>query len=273
MKNKTPYVPNVHFEKIPIKSLVSDQKYQRSLSPFHIQRMVKNFDLRQVNPVKVSRRDGKNYVFNGQHTIECIAAVSGSSETPVWCMIYDDLKYTQEADIFANQQKYVRSLSPYDVFIANVEAGNDDQLMIKGLVESCGLRISSGKKQGSVCAIATLEHIYRHYGYQVLQRTLHLCLGAWEGEADSLSANMLRGVSRLVAAFGDSMKDDVFKEKVGKETVRAISRGAKERLAAGALSYAETMLDIYNKNMKTAPLHRSRLHAAKLAVLEKSEYQ
>jgi len=51
-------------------------------------------------------------------------------------MIYDELDYVQEADIFANQQKYIRSLLPYEIFMANVEAGNDDQLIIKSLVES-----------------------------------------------------------------------------------------------------------------------------------------
>lgn len=33
-------------------------------------------------------------------------------------MIYDDLEYTHEADIFANQQKYVKPLTPYDIFAA-----------------------------------------------------------------------------------------------------------------------------------------------------------
>ena len=99
------FVPNVHFEKIPIKNLVSNQDYQRSLSIKHINRAAANFDLFQINPVKVSRRNGINYVFNGQHTIEIIALVSGSRETPVWCMIYDDLEYEHEADIFANQMK------------------------------------------------------------------------------------------------------------------------------------------------------------------------
>ena len=93
------YVPNVYFEKIPIKNLVSNQDYQRNLSQSHIERAAVNFDLYQINPVKVSRRDGINYVFNGQHTIEIVALVSGSRETPVWCMIYDDLSYSHEADI------------------------------------------------------------------------------------------------------------------------------------------------------------------------------
>ncbi|HBT64816.1 MAG TPA: hypothetical protein DEB10_09185, partial [Ruminococcaceae bacterium] len=112
MNDYDAFVPNVHFEQIPIKNLVSNQEYQRNLSIAHVQRTVDNFDLYQINPVKVSRRNGINYVFNGQHTIEIIAIVSGSRETPVWCMIYDDLEYIQEADIFANQLKYVKPLLP-----------------------------------------------------------------------------------------------------------------------------------------------------------------
>ena len=89
--------------------------------------------------MKVSRRNGVNYVFNGQHTVEIVALASGSRETPVWCMIYDDLNYEHEADIFANQMKFVKPLRPYEVFMANVEAGNQEQLMIKDLVESYSL--------------------------------------------------------------------------------------------------------------------------------------
>lgn len=71
------FVPQVHFEQIPIKNLCSNQDYQRNLSIKHVQRAAANFDLYQINPVKVSRRDGINYVFNGQHTIEIVALVSG----------------------------------------------------------------------------------------------------------------------------------------------------------------------------------------------------
>ena len=106
------YVPKVHFEQIPIRNLVSNQEYQRNLSQNHVQRAAANFDLYQINPVKVSRRNGINYVFNGQHTIEIVALVSGSRETPVWCMVYDDLVYEHEADIFANQMKYVKPCFP-----------------------------------------------------------------------------------------------------------------------------------------------------------------
>ena len=48
------FVPQVHFEQIPIKNLCSNQDYQRNLSIKHVQRAAANFDLYQINPVKVS---------------------------------------------------------------------------------------------------------------------------------------------------------------------------------------------------------------------------
>ena len=154
------YVPNVHFEQIAIKNLVSNQEYQRNLSLVHVEKAAAHFDMYQINPVKVSRRDGINYVFNGQHTIEIVALVSGSRETPVWCMIYDDLEYSHEADIFANQMKYVKPLLPYEIFMANIEAGNDKQLIIRDLVESYNLHISGNAHPGCICAVSTLETIH-----------------------------------------------------------------------------------------------------------------
>ena len=270
MEDLSMFVPKVHFEQLPIKNLVSNQEYQRNLSTSHIRRTAENFDLCQINPVKVSRRSGINYVFNGQHTIEIIATVSGSRETPVWCMIYDDLDYVQEADIFANQQKYVRSLLPYEIFMANVEAGNDDQLIIKSLVESYGLSITSNKVPGGICAVATLEYIYQKYGFHVLDRTLRLCIGTWEGDVNSLSSNMLKGIAHLVVAFGENLRDDIFKDKVGIFSSREIGRTAKER-KAGSLGYAEAMLIAYNKRMKAA-LKWSKLYTNKFEVSYENEY-
>ena len=186
MQDLSRFVPNVHFEQIPIKNLVSNQEYQRPLSQAQVEKAIEDFDLNQINPVKVSRRDGINYVFNGQHTIEIVATVSGSRETPVWCMIYDSLDYQNEADIFANQMKHVRPLKPYEIFMANIEAGNEQQLVIKRLVESYSLSIGPAKAYGVICAVATLERIYTKYGYHVLDRTLRLCVGTWEGDIDSL---------------------------------------------------------------------------------------
>ena len=261
MDDYSEFVPNVHFELIPIKSLVSNQDYQRNLSKTHIRRTSENFDLNQINPVKVSRRDGINYVFNGQHTIEIVATVSGSRDTPVWGMIYDELDYTQEADTFANQQKFVKPLVPYEIFMANLEAGNDEQLMIKSLVESYGLQVGYSRSPGVICAVSSLEFIQEKYGFHVLDRTIRLCVGTWEGEMNSLSSNMLKGIARLIVAFEDEMRDDVFKDKVGRYSAKEISRTAKER-KVGSLGYAEAILIAYNRKMKNT-LRWAKLYTRK----------
>ncbi|MBQ7504708.1 MAG: hypothetical protein IJT79_05255 [Ruminococcus sp.] len=261
MEEKSYYVPDVIFELIPIKNLVSNQRYQRNLSQSHIARAVAAFDPRQINPVKVSRRDGINYVFNGQHTIEIVALASGSRETPVWCMVFEDLDYKEEADIFANQQKYVKPLQPYEVFMANVEAGNDDQLIILSLVESYGLSLGTQKGPCVICAVSSVEEIYLKYGYHTLNRVLRLIIATWEGDLNSFSSNMLKGVAKLVVAYGDALNDEVFKEKLGCMSIKQLTRTAKER-RPGSMGFAEAMVNEYNGRKKNVAnmLPLNKLH-------------
>ena len=270
MEDLSIFVPKVHFEQIPIKNLVSNQEYQRNLSQAHIARAVANFDTYQINPVKVSRRDGINYVINGQHTIEIIAAASGSRDTPAWCMIYDDLSYEHEADIFANQQTYVKRLLPYEVFMANLEAGNDDQLIIRDLVESFGLTIGITKGPGVICAVSTLEQIFKRLRFHGLKRVLRLIIGAWEGDMNSFSANMLNAVAKLVDVFGDTLDDDIFKEKLGQVSLKQLVRTAKDR-RAGSMGIAEAMIIEYNGKKKNNAyrLHINKLYAKEHSILKK----
>lgn len=261
MVNYKDFVPDVHFELIPINRLVSNQDYQRNLSLQHINKAAEHFDLYQINPVKVSRRKGINYVFNGQHTIEIVAKVSGSRDTPVWCMVYDDMDYRVEADVFANQQKFVKTLAPYEIFMANIEAENEDQMAIKSLVESYNLTISKTRAPGMICAVSSLEYIYEKYGFHVLDRSIRLCVGTWEGEPGSLSSGILKGIAILIAAFGDGLRDDIFKEKIGYYSSLEISRRARDR-KHGSLGYAEAMLIAYNRKTKKG-LSWSKLYSGR----------
>lgn len=260
-RNLTDFLPPVKFEAIPIKDLVSDQEYQRKLSVRHVRRAAANFDIYQLNPVKVSRRDGVNYVFNGQHTMEIVAAVSGSRDTPVWCMVYDDLVYRHEADIFANQQKFVKNLTPYEIFIANIEAGNDKELLIRDLVESYGLRIYPVSRPCGICAVSALEFVYDHYGYETLSRALRLIIGSWEGNQQSLGAGMIKGVARLIAAYDMEIKDEIFIEKLSDVSAKEIIRSARER-RGGTLGYAEAILAVYNRKLRN-PLSMDKVYAVK----------
>ncbi len=87
---------------------------------------------------------------------------------------------------------------------------------------------------------------YCKYGYDILQLCLRLCIATWEGDVDSLTSNILRGITRLIVAYEDSLKNDMFVEKVGRSSPREIGRIAKER-KTGSMGYAKAMLTLYNK--------------------------
>ena len=83
----------------------------------------------------------------------------------------------------------------------------------------------------------------------MLDRTLRLCIGTWEGELNSLASGMLKGIAKLIDVYGDSLNDDIFKEKLGSVSAKEISRTAKER-KSGTMGYAEAMINVYNRKMK-----------------------
>lgn len=262
-------IPDVSFELIPIKDLVSNQDYQRELSEVHIRKALEEFDVYQLNPVKVSRRDGVNYVFDGQHTAEIVAAASCSRDTPVWCMVYNDLQYREEAHIFADQKKHVKTLAPYEIFKAHLEAGDEKQLMIDAVVKSYGLTVSKTSQANSVCAVTTLERIYDKYGQEVLDATLSLAIGTWEGENYSLSGSILMGIARIIITYGDSLNESVFKEQLGKMSVKSIIRAAKER-QSGSIGYSEAMMMVYNGKKNRHRLSLRALYGGKK--VSKSDY-
>ena len=263
-------IPDVTFELIPIKNLVANQEYQRPLSEGHIRKTLEEFDVFQINPVKVSRRDGINYVFDGQHTIEIVASESGSRDTPVWCMVYNALRYSEEAHIFADQQRHVKSLVPYEMFNAHIEAGDEKQKMIEAIVRSYGLRIVGKRQVNGICAVSTLERIYDNYGQSVLDRTLRIAVATWEGESNSFSGSILMGIAKIVVAYGDSLREDIFKEHVGRVSVKAIIRTAKDR-RPGTMGYAEAMMLAYNNKSKNR-LSLRALYGGRVVASDPDDY-
>lgn len=116
-------------------------------------------------------------------------------------------------------------------------------------IEHLSYHDTSSSRPGGICAVSTLINIYEKYGFHTLDRVLRLCVATWEGAPMSFSSNMLNAIARLDNAYGETMKDDTFKEKVGRVSVREISRTARER-RAGSLGFAEALLLEYNKKSK-----------------------
>ncbi len=144
-------------------------------------------------------------------------------------------------------------MNDYNEYVPNVHF---EQIPI----ESFGLEISAGNGLGHIVAVSAIERIYDKYGYHVLSRALRLCIGAWEGDSGSFSANILTAIARLAATYGDDLDDAAFVDKLGAVSLKTLARTAKER-RPGSMGYAEAMILAYNGKRKNA---WSRLSMAKL---------
>ena len=74
----------------------------------------------------------------------------------------------------------------------------------------------------------------------------------------------MNGIARLLNAYGDTLKDDIFVDKVGSISVKELNRTAKER-KGGAMGFAEAMLIEYNKRARGTALHMDILHTHRAA--------
>ena len=77
--------------------------YQRDQQPRRVQRMVKEFDERVANEPKVSFRNGRYYVFDGQHTIAARVERNGGVPLPILCKVYLGLSEQDEASLLQSR--------------------------------------------------------------------------------------------------------------------------------------------------------------------------
>ena len=80
---------------------------------------------------------------------------------------------------------------------------------------------------------------------------------------------MLMGIARIIVAYGDALKEDVFKDHVGRVSVKSIIRTAKER-RPGSLGFSEAMMLAYNVKNKYR-LSLRALYGEKISILPDEE--
>jgi hypothetical protein len=82
------YNTNYEYKQINSAFILSDPDYQRTLDVNRVKRIVANFNPNLVNPIKVSLRNGKYYVFDGQHTLAALKMKNNNQNLLVECKVY-----------------------------------------------------------------------------------------------------------------------------------------------------------------------------------------
>lgn len=244
------------YKLINTKMLTVDKSYQRETDMARVRNIVRDFNPCLVHAVKVSKRDGKYFIFDGQHTVEALKLKNKGYDTQIWCQVFSGLTWLDEVELFLAQNGNSRSVNMNDKFRARMAAGDADVVrMVRG-AERLGITIDfkGSKAYNKIVALTTLARIYNHTSDEEYTRILTLIRDTWGGVPESYSAEILKGVFIFVKAYGDEFKDANFKKRLASVSPSVIIREAKASAAPGDAKYARQILACYNQNTRSGRL-------------------
>lgn len=232
--------------------LTSGLPYQRPVNPKEVERLIREWDERLLDPIVVSFRDGKFNVVDGQHRIAALRKMNGGNGVMVNCKVYSGLTYEQEADLCYKLDKAKKRLSLSQSTNALVESGTDAEAVeIRRLLEGCGYAWALGKKAGKqneIVATRAVFSAYRFLGRSAFSRLFAIMRAAWDGEPRSLTAVMISGLALFLKTYETELDDRAFIKRLSAVDPDEIIRRGKGDFSTGntALRYARVILEKYN---------------------------
>ena len=238
---------------LPTEKLYSGQAYQRPVDEKVVDKLVKNWDDRLLDPLIVSFRDGNFFVVDGQHRVAAMKRMNGSGNILVPCKVYSGLSYEQEAELYYKLDLAKAHLTMAQSTKALLESGaNQDYTEIRRLIEAAGFQWRLDKKAGAarneILATRAIFSSYKSLGSDAFSRMLVLLKATWDGDPDSLSAMMLSGMTLFVKTYEEKLDDDSFIQRMSVVEPLEIIRRAKTDFSTSrnALRCGRVLLEKYN---------------------------
>ncbi len=147
------------FAVVALDELHVDESYQRSLQN-HVKVIARDWNPTKCDPLKINfRADGFFYVWDGQHRLEA-AKLRGIKY--LLCDITVGLTHSQEAELFGCQGMGIKKPDPYDIFKANVCAGEEIDTAIKDMCDIYDLVVNrNNKKAGNLSCLTLVRDIFK----------------------------------------------------------------------------------------------------------------
>lgn len=189
---------------IRLEDLQINPKYQRPLNEAWVRHIVNNFDEKLVSPLQVSFRNGKYFVFDGQHTLKALALKFNNPDYPVICKVYRGMSEEEEAEmfyLFNTSQKKINTLS---IIRAQSFYGDAETRKFLQCTNETGFSINPAKSSTSrynIRAVKKAHSCFFTLGADEYKRMLKCIMKTWEGAPWSVSQNMLSGMTLLFRVF------------------------------------------------------------------------
>ena len=237
---------------LPTNRLTSGQAYQRPVEEKDVDKLIRKWDDRLLNPLIVSFRDGHFFIVDGQHRAAALRKMNDGADVIVMCRVHDDLTYEMEAELYAKLDKANKRMTLSQSTNALIESGTDAEVIeIKRLVEKNGFRwalsIPTGKEY-EIAATRAVINAYRLLGGAAFDRMLQLLSDTWQGAPNSLRAAMLSGLALFLKTYESELDNAIFIECLSLVEPESIIRCSRQDFSTGsvALRYARVLLEKEN---------------------------
>lgn len=238
------------------RDLVVNNKAQRELKMWKVNRIVREFNPLLVNPIKVSFRNGKYYVFDGQHTMESLKVINGG-DCLVKCSVYYGLTEADEAELFIEQTGCSTKVTAADKMRVRFNYGGEDEQDMVRAAELAGVRVdfTGGEALNKCTAVKTLMECYKRLNREQFIDMLVTLRLAWQGVPQSFCKEVLKGATVFYATYWKEFKAKDLISSLAR--VRPVTIAREGRGAMGArngTSYARFILGVYNSGRRTRRL-------------------
>ena len=225
-------------------------RIQRKLDPERVKKIANQFSPFVANPIKVSFRDGKYYIFDGMHTREAIRSFNDSDSFPIFCRVFYGLTEEDEAKLFSMQFGIFEDVT-MDYKLRALEVAKDPNVLdFLRATREAGFRITLGSRNGQngrVAAVCAAYKAYQDLGREEYTRMMKMIHKTWAGERWSVTKYMIAGMARFLQMY--EVRIPAFVKAFRKVTYQEIrAEAARFPGMSKDGAYAAAIAEIFNEN-------------------------
>ena len=223
-------------------------EYQRLLRTEKVASIAENFSEYVANEPKVSYRDGRFYVFDGQNTVEARRTCNGGKDVTIRCKVFYGLTKEDEATLFAIQTGNATCLTAGERLRANLVAENPDALYFVGITSNAGVEFAYDgiRAPWKIYCIETAYELYKQYGCERYVEMLHIINEAWRGNVDAYLAGVIRGVTRFISVYEGEYDRERLVQQLARTHPKTITQLAQKDTGSSANRHMRQILRLYN---------------------------
>ena len=201
-----------------------------------------------ANEPKISFRNGKYYVVDGQHTIEARILRNGGRALPIRCKVFYGLSKEHEALLFAVQTGISSELTAGEQLRAKLVAHEENACDFAAVTENTGVRFALDgiRAPWKIYSIRSAYYIYKSYGAALYREMLSILVDVWDGDSDSFLSGILHGMARFLALYQGEYSRERLIGRLRTVHPKTITRLAQNGTGNVADRHMKQILSIYN---------------------------